>query len=212
MIKRINQDLKTLLGDELYSQIEAKLKDKDVVIETTEGYIPKDRFDSVNNDLKDYKTKYESQNTELEKLKQTAAGNEQLTAQIQKLQDENNKTKTEYETRIAAQEKGYLTADYLRSIGVKNPQVFMKLLDSEKIIIKEGKLAGIEEQIKPFKEDEAFSSMFGIKQEPKLDRFGNPIVDNNGGGNGGANIPNPESPEYLSWRRSHNVDGSEIKH
>ena len=67
-IKRINPELKTLLGDELYSQIETKLKDKDVVLETTEGYIPKERFDKVNDDLKDYKTKYESTNAEFEKL------------------------------------------------------------------------------------------------------------------------------------------------
>ena len=76
MIKQINPDLKALLGDELYAQLETKLKDKDVVIETTEGFIPKARFDQVSADLKDYKAKHESVNAEYEKLKPLAAGNE----------------------------------------------------------------------------------------------------------------------------------------
>lgn len=205
-IKRINSELKALLGDELYAQVEGKLKDKDVVIETTEGFIPKDRFDQINEQLKEYKTKFESTNTELEKFKPLAAGNEALTKQITDMQAANEKIKTEYEQKMVAREKDFAITNYLRDQKVSNITVAMKLLDTTNVQLKEGKLVGLDEQIVSMKKDPSLTSLFGIEQT-RVDSFGNPITPNNLP-NG---MPSPESPEYLTWRRTHNPDGSEIK-
>lgn len=175
-IKRINQELKALIGDELYSQIEAKIKDKDVVIETTEGYIPKERFDKVNDDLKEYKTKFEGTNAEYEKLKPLAAGNEALTKQLQELQAVNEKTKTEYEAKIQARERDYALTESLRGAKAKNSKAVMALLDNEKIKLNGGKLEGIDEQIEALKKSDPY--LFDVAVQPKVDAFGRPIVTN----------------------------------
>lgn len=193
MIKQINPDLKALLGDELYAQLETKLKDKDVVIETTEGFIPKARFDQVSADLKDYKAKHESVNAEYEKLKPLAAGNEALTNQIKALQAENEKTKTEYETKITARERDYALSEALRVAKVKNAKAIIGLLDHDKIVLKDGKIDGIEPQLEAIKKTDPY--LFDAAPAPKVDAFGKPIVT---GGTGGTDADAKAiAAEYL---------------
>ncbi len=206
MFKRINNDLKSLLGEELVKQLETVLKDKDVVLELADEFIPKERFNQVNEQLKDYKTKFESTNSELEKFKPLAAGNEALTKQIAELQASNEKVKTEYEQKMVAREKDFAITNYLRDQKVSNITVAMKLLDTTNVQLKDGKLVGLDEQIATMKKDPSLTSLFGMEQT-KVDSFGNPIVQNNLP-NG---MPSPESPEYLTWRKTHNPDGTEIK-
>ncbi len=193
MIKQINPDLKALLGDELYAQLETKLKDKDVVIETTEGFIPKARFDQVSADLKDYKAKHESVNAEYEKLKPLAAGNEALTNQIKALQAENEKTKTEYETKITARERDYALSEALRVAKVKNAKAIIGLLDHDKIVLKDGKIDGIEPQLEAIKKTDPY--LFDAAPAQKVDAFGKPIVT---GGTGGTDADAKAiAAEYL---------------
>ena len=172
-IKQINSDLKALLGDELYSKVETALKDKDVVIETTEGFIPKMRYDQVSTDLKDYKKKYEDVNAEYEKLKPLAAGNEALTKQITDLQASNEKTKTEYEAKIQARERDFALSDALRGAKARNTKAVMGLLEHDKIVLKDGKLDGLDSQLEALKKSDPY--LFEAVQQPKVDAFGKPI-------------------------------------
>src|SRR6056297_2717890 len=71
-IEIINKELKEKLGDELYKQVEDKLGDSDVVIETKDNFIPKKRFDEVNEKAKkvDEFADYEEIKAERDELKE----------------------------------------------------------------------------------------------------------------------------------------------
>lgn len=193
-IKRINQEIKTLLGDELYGQLEALLKDKDVVIETAEGFIPKDRFDQINADMKDFKSRYEASAAEIEKMKPLAKGNEELLAKIEASTKELQSTKQQYEQTIAERERNYRINDGLRAAGVRNPKAAYALLDHSKIVLKGEKLDGFEEQIEALRKSEDY--LFLPKQNPSPQAAGreaNPPA-NQGNGTGKTTAFEPDDP------------------
>lgn len=49
------EELKKLLGEELYNQLVAKLGDKKIDIVNDGRWIPKEKFDQVNGQVKDFK-------------------------------------------------------------------------------------------------------------------------------------------------------------
>jgi hypothetical protein len=172
-VKIIHSDLRSLLGEELFKQVDAALKDKDVVIELQENHIPKTRFDEVSTQAKDHKARADKFETDLTAALKAAKSQEELTAKIAELTASNEKTKTEYETRIAERERDYLLQDSLKTAKAKNPKAVHALLDHSKIVIKDGKLDGLDPQIEALKKSDAY--LFDIEQKPQIDRFGNPI-------------------------------------
>ena len=173
-VKTIHSDLRSLLGDDLFKQIDTALKDKDVVIELQENHIPKSRFDEVNIQAKDHKARADKFEMDLTAALKAAKSQEELTAKIAELTSSNEKTKTEYETRIAERERDYLLQDSLKTAKAKNPKAVNALLDHSKIVIKDGKLDGLDPQIEALKKSDAY--LFdAVETKPQIDRFGNPI-------------------------------------
>ena len=180
-VKVIHSDLKSLLGEELFKQVDAALKDKDVVIELQENHIPKSRFDEVNTQAKDHKARADKFETDLANALKGAKSQEELNATIAELTASNEKTKTEYETKIAQREKDYLLQDSLKAAKAKNPKAAMALLDLEKLVVKDGKLDGLDAQIESLKKSDAY--LFdAVETRPQVDRFGNPIQGQPSGG------------------------------
>ena len=180
-IKFINTELKTLLGDELYKQVEAALKDKDVAIDLQENFIPKTRFDEINTQAKDHKARADKFEKDLADATKNAKSQEELNAKIAELTASNEKTKSEYETRIALRERDYMLQDSLKSSKAKNPKAALALLDLEKVVIKDGKLDGLDSQIEALKKSDPY--LFDVVEtKPQVDRFGNPITQQQPGG------------------------------
>lgn len=180
-IKVIHSDLKSLLGEELYKQVDAALKDKDVVIELQENHIPKSRFDEVNTQAKDHKARADKFETDLAAATKAAKSQEELNAKIAELTATNEKTKTEYETKISQRERDYLLQDSLKIAKAKNPKATMALLDLEKVVVKDGKLDGLDSQIEALRKSDAY--LFDtVETKPQIDRFGNPIQPQPTGG------------------------------
>lgn len=123
-------------------------------------YIPIARFNEVNEEKKELKEQIEERDTQLKELKVKAAGNEDLTTKISELENLNNATKEEYETKIAALRKETSIELALKDEKAKNVKAVKALLDLDKVSLDGENLIGLEEQLKTLKEKESY--LFGI--------------------------------------------------
>ena len=73
--------LKELLGEELYSQVTEKLGDKKIMVDDG-NFIPKSRFDQVNQAKKDLEVQLKDRDTQLADLSKNNKDNENLLNQI----------------------------------------------------------------------------------------------------------------------------------
>lgn len=122
-------------------------------------YVPIERFNEVNEEKKELKTQLEERDIQLKDLKVKAAGNEDLTTKITELENLNNQTKEEYETKIAALRKETAIELALKDEKAKNIRAVKALLDLDKVSLDGDNLIGLEEQLKTLKEQESY--LFG---------------------------------------------------
>lgn len=122
-------------------------------------YIPIERFNEVNEEKKELKTQIEERDTQLKELKVKAAGNEELTNKITELENLNNTTKEEYESKITALRKETAIELALKDEKAKNVKAVKALLDLEKVSLDGDNLIGLDEQLKTLKEKESY--LFG---------------------------------------------------
>jgi alanyl-tRNA synthetase len=169
------KSLKEILGEELYKQVNAALlEDGEHVVlvdsrkEST--FIPKDRFDEVNNQKKTFKTQNEDLLKQIQGLQEAAKGNEKLVSDLEamksKVEEANSKIKQAEE--VAAEKVKQAKVDaaldvILKTTKVKDAEVFSLLLKKDNINIDEktGEVTGLSEQVaelqksKPFLFEEA---------------------------------------------------------
>ena len=158
--------LKEILGEELFSQVKEKLGDNEILIDdgtyikNDDGsYVPKARFDQVNEQKNQYKDMLEGRDKQLKELKNKAKDSEELTAQIEELQQTNEQTVNEYETKLKEQSFNFALEKEISKYEAKNVKAVKALLDTEKIKYEDNKLFGVEEQLKELKENEPY--LFG---------------------------------------------------
>jgi len=169
-------DLKELLGDELYNKVKEKLGDKKVMIDDG-NFIPKARFDEVNEQKNEYKKMVDERDTQLESLKDKAKGHDELTAKLTELETQNKATKEEYEAKMAELKKNTAIDIALSNQKAKNIKAVKALLDMQKVSLDGDNLIGLEEQLKTLKEKEAY--LFG-DAKPKVGDGSNPPADDTG--------------------------------
>lgn len=177
------EELKQLLGDELYNQVTAKLGDKKLILDDV-NFIPKSRFDEVNNEKNTYKTQLADRDKQLETLKTTVAGNETLTAEIERLKGENEKTKADYETKIQQMNFNSKLDSTLSGLKAKNSKAVKALLNMDNVKLDGENFLGLNEQIEALKKSDPY--LFDVK-------------DNAGGG--GFNPPGAGSAEKNPWAK-----------
>jgi hypothetical protein len=162
-------ELKKLLGDELFKQVETKLGDKKLLIDDGK-LIPKTRFDEVNEKMKSYVNQLDIQKSEFEK--QLKSVNDQLknlddttklTAEqkesIKKLTESNTAMQKDYSDKLKEQQKQHLIDLTLIKAEAKNVKSVKALLDVSKISLDGENIIGIDDQLKSLKEKEAY--LFG---------------------------------------------------
>jgi hypothetical protein len=151
-------DLKTLLGDELYNQLTAKLGDKHKVAIVSDGsYIPKETFNQVNEAKKQLETDLKDRDGQLTALKKSAGDNEELKKQIDTLQTDNKKKDEDYKTKLG--DLALTSSVRLALAGqVHDADLVIGQLDKSKIKLSDdGKIIdGFEEQVKTLREGKAF--------------------------------------------------------
>lgn len=155
--------LKELLGEELYSQVTEKLGDKKIMVDDG-NFIPKSRFDQVNQAKKELEVQLKDRDTQLAELSKNNKDNENLLNQIKDLQALNKQTTTDYENKINQMQFDYALDGALTNAKSKNNKALKALLDMNSIKYQEGKLEGLQEQIEALQKDASY--LFDLNTAP----------------------------------------------
>lgn len=132
--------------------------------EELKGFVPKTRFDEVNEEKKNLQTAKKKAEDDLEALKKNAGDNEALTKQITDLQEAAKQKDTEYVEQIKALK--LTNAVRLGITDAQDADLVAGLVDQSKLILGEdGKVTGLEEQLKALRESKPF--LFKAKEEDK---------------------------------------------
>ena len=174
-----------------------------------EGYVKKETFDQTEQEKKQLETSVNDYKTQLDQLKTTAGDNAALTQQIADFQAQIQQKETEHQKEI----KDLKLTNAIKlaiSSSANDSDLVAGLVDRNKLILgDDGKVTGLEEQVKAIKE----SKPFLFKPEQKSDgRRGffniGPKEGEGYGGNGGGN-GRMSMKEAIAAKLGANVEGKE---
>jgi len=119
--------------------------------ESLKGFIPKARFDEVNDARKELEKQLEKRDKQLKDLAKQVKDNEELTNQIKELQEANKATKEQYEAKIKDIKIDAVIREKL--IDAKYPDLLITKFDRNKITVTDdGTVLGIDDQLVQIKE------------------------------------------------------------
>ena len=162
-------ELKELVGEDLYKQIEPKLNEHSVIITGKDekyikddgNYIPKTRFNEIVEQKNLYKESLDEQSKQLNDLKSKLTDNESITKQIEDLQKQSKMKDDE----VLTVTKKYALKDMLRDSGARYPDLLMTKFNIAELKLVDGnKIEGFEDKLKSIKE--GYPDLFG---KPKVD-------------------------------------------
>ena len=139
--------------------------------EQLKGFIPKVRFDEVNNAKKQAEKDLSDRDKELETLKHSTGDVATGKVTIKQLQDENKASKEQYEANISKIKLENAIDNALGNAKAKNSKAVRALLDMEKIKFENDNLSGLDEQLKALKEAEDSKFLFEEIKEPTKPSF-----------------------------------------
>lgn len=181
--------MKGVLGEELYNQVAEAVKvhnekpeNKDSQIKVanlSEGqYVDKGKYDTIVAEKKNLEGQIGTLNTTITTLKKNNAGNEELQNTITDLQDKLEKQQAANADIV----KTYALKEQLSKQGVLDPDYLIyKAGGIEKFTFdNNGSPVGVEEALKPYKEDSTLAHLFKETKKP-------PYAPHNGGAGGTAN-------------------------
>lgn len=128
--------------------------------EELKGFIPKARFDEVNEAKKKLEQDIKTRDEQLEALKKIDA--EGLQAEIEKLQKENKATKEKYEAELKQLQLNNTVEKALIAAKAKNIKAVKALLDLEKLELDGETVKGLDEQVKKLQESDDSKFLFDI--------------------------------------------------
>lgn len=142
------------------------------------SYVPKSRFNEVNEEKNTLKNTVADRDKQLEALKKTSGDAEGLKKQIESLQAENKKAKEESEAKL----KDLQFNNAIKLAVVEKAQdvdIVLQQFDKSKLILgADGKVTGLDEQLKVLEKEKPFL----FKQQNQ-----NPYNPNGGQGGGSKN-------------------------
>ena len=127
------------------------------VDENYKGYVPKHRFEEVNESKKELEKGIKERDQQLTELKKSVGDNEDFKKQIETLQQENKTKEQDYQAKIQNMAKE--TAIKLAvSNEAHDPDLIATLLDKTKIEVDENGAikTGLDDQLKSLRESKAF--------------------------------------------------------
>jgi len=124
--------------------------------EELKEYVLKTKFDEVNSAKKQLETDVKDRDKQIEEIKKNAGDNEELKKQIETLQNENKTSKEKYEAEL----KDLQISNAIKlaiSNKAQDSDLVVSLFDKTKLILSEdGKITGLDEQLKALKEGKPF--------------------------------------------------------
>lgn len=145
-------DLREVLGEELFKQVEEKLGDKKIDIVNDGRWIPKDKFDTVNTEKNEYKGQIDDLNKELGKLKKQVKDDDEVTKRIGELEKEIGNKEKEMEK---IRETNAIKFEVLKA-NPKDVKDILPHIDNEVVKIEDGEVVGLKEQLEALKEEKAY--------------------------------------------------------
>lgn len=131
--------------------------------EELKGFIPKSRFDEVNEAKKQLEKDIKTRDEQLEALKKVDAAG--LQATIDKLQNENKAAKEKYEADLKKIQVDNAVERALLSAKAKNIKAVKALLNLEGAEFDGENIKGLDEQIKKLQENEDSKFLFNIETQ-----------------------------------------------
>lgn len=186
----MSEKLKAKIGEELYNKVlEKGLKPEDLDIVNDGSWIPKPRFNEVNNKLKateDKVTTYENQIKDYDKL---VSQNKELKGNYDSLKEQHTNDLAMKDKEISNVSKRFMVEQKLRESGAKHTSLLMKDIDLEKITVENENLLGMDPILEGLKTN--YGDMFITKQTNNNTSQSN----NNMGGNDNQNY----DPNNIDW-------------
>lgn len=136
--------------------------------EELKTFIPKTRFDEVNESKKTLETDIKTRDGQLEALKKVDAKG--LQAEIEKLQGENKTVKAKFESDLKKMQIDSAVERALTGAKAKNVKAVKALLDLEKAALDGETVLGLGDQIKKLTEGEDTKFLFGAKEVEDKDK------------------------------------------
>lgn len=126
---------------------------------------------------------------ELDGLKESVSGNEDLTKKLGELQESFDASKAEYESKLSAYQKEYAIKLALKDSHTLDDGLVYGLLDTESINVTDGGLLGLKDQLERIQNDKPFlfqkdGDPVTEIQTPQIVASGNPV----------GNDPDPTDP------------------
>lgn len=134
------------------------------------NYIPKSRFNEVNEENKSLKKSITEYDKQLEDLKKSSGDNTALQEQIALLQQQNAQQKKTHETEIANLKLDNAIEIALSGAKAKNSKALKAMIDMSKVkLTEDGKLTGFDEQVESLKKSDEY--MFDIPAPQQFTGF-----------------------------------------
>ena len=150
-----------------------------------QNYIPKERFDEVNNSLKELKGQLADRDKQLKEIGDKVKDNEGLTKQIADLQEANKKTAGDYEAKL--KDITINLAIQAKLTDTKYADLLTGKFNKSKLVVSaDGTVSGIDEQLTAIKE--TYKDLF------------TPVVTGKGKPNNTGGSPNGEK---NPWSKEH---------
>lgn len=157
------------------------------------NYVPKSRFNEVNDSKNDLEGQVKDRDRQLKDLKKAAGDNKELKNKIEALEEGNKKTREDYEAKIKQIKIDNAVDVSLKDAGAKNLKAVRALLDLDGLKIDGDSIDGLKEQIESLQKDEGTSFMFDTKEPQVMITGGKPA---NGTGKAPASEKKPEEMTY----------------
>lgn len=138
------------------------------VLDGYKGYVPKTRFDEVNEAKKTAESQLVERDKQLETLKKSSGDMDALKAEITKLQEKNKTDAAEYAAALKAMQINNAVERELMAAGAKNVKATKALLELDKAEMDGDTVKGLAEQIKKLKGDESSKFLFNEEKSNQL--------------------------------------------
>ena len=175
-----------------------------------ESYVQKSKYDLAVTEKETLEIQIKEHGKQLEELKKAAKGSEELEKKVKELQDNAAASKAKYEKQINDLQLNHAIDTALKEAKAKNAKAVRSLLDMNDIVLDDGKVKGLDKQIKKLQEAEDSKFLFESVADPK---DGKPKIGGNtdnanssGIGNGSADNGNGSKSIGQLMAEAYNAD------
>jgi small-conductance mechanosensitive channel len=180
----MSEVLRKLLGELYTEEIANKVGDTKLAITNDGSWIPRTKFNEINQRNKDLEKQLQDRDKQLQDLEGKVTGNEELKRALQEAQEANKVAAEEWQAKTAKMQLDFAVERALAAAKAKNPKAVKALLDMAKVKLDGEQLLGLDDQLKELQKSDAY--LFGSSESPQV--------------GGGTNPPDAGGGEANPWK------------